>query len=163
MMDTTQEVRDGNRRLVFRGQRLAKSSSKTNRSKGRWIEFELYLTDNDGYVLSRVGQTRYVHSIDCPTATRNGLDRMSLDTVGSFQGLYLCPDCDISLSRDEEFCPEVPRHWAMKFFTPEDVIDALHKRDDNGNMYLTNVARDLLEDAADQDSEIARVYYNDEI
>lgn len=162
-MDTTHEVRDGNRRLVFRGQRLSRSSSKSSRSKGRWIEFELYHTENDGYVLSRVGQTRFVHSVDCPTSIRNGLDTMSLDTVGSFQGLYRCPDCEISLDRDEEFCPEVPRHWAMKFFTAEDVIDALHKSDQNGNMYLTNVARDLLEDAAEHDSEIARVYYNDEL
>lgn len=163
MMDTVHEVKDGNRRLVFRGQRLAFSTSKTSRSKGRWIEFELYVTENDGYVLSRVGQTRFVHSVDCPTVARNKLDSMSLDTVGSFQGLYLCPECEISLQRDEEFCPEVPRYWAMKFFAAEDVVDALHKQDRNGNLYLTNVARDLLEDAAEQDSEIARVYYNDEI
>ena len=162
-MDKVQEVKDGNRRLVFRGQRLASSSSKTNQSKGRWIEFELFLTDNDGYVLSRVGQTRFVHSVDCEISKRNGLDVMSIDVVGSLDGLYQCPECSISLQGDQEFCPEVPRHWAMKFYTAEDVVDALHKKDQNGNLYLTNVARDLLEDAADQDDEIERVYYNDTI
>lgn len=162
-MDKVQEVKDGNRRLVFHGQRIAQSSSKTNRSKGRWIEFELYITDNGGYVLSRVGQTRFVHSTDCSISERNGLDVMSIDVVGSLQGLYQCPECSIDVQRDQEFCPEVPRHWAMKFFAAEDVVDALHKQDDNGNMYLTNVARDLLEDASEYDSEIARVYYNDTI
>lgn len=162
-MDKVQEVKDGNRRLVFHGNMLSSSSSKTNRSKGRWIEFELYHTDNGGYVLSRIGQTRYVHSVDCDISRRNGLDTMSLDAVGSLQGLYQCPDCNINIQGDLEFCPEVPRFWAMKFFAAEDVVDALHKRDDNGNMYLTNVARDLLEDAAEKDSEIARVYYDDVI
>lgn len=163
MMDKVQEVRDGDRNLVFRGQRLAHSSSKTNRSKGRWIEFELYITDNDGYVLSRVGQTRFVHSVDCQVSDRNRLDRMGLDVVGSLDGLYRCPECTINERSDAEFCPEVPRYWAMKFYDAEDVVDALHKNDQNGNMYLTNVARDLLKDAAKQDSEIARVYYNDEL
>lgn len=162
-MDKVHEVKDGNRRLVFHGQRLATSSSKSSRSKGRWIEFELYATDNDGYVLSRTGQTRFVHSVECQISRRNGLDRMSLDEVGSLRGLYECPECSINLQGDLEFCPEVPRFWAMKFFAAEDVVDALHKKDGNGNLYLTNVARDLLEDAAEHDSEIARVYYNDEI
>lgn len=163
MMDDVQEVRDGNRRLVFHGKLLSSSSSKTHRSKGRWIEFELYSTDNGGYVLSRVGQTRFVHSVDCAISARNGLDRMSLDEVGSLRGLYQCPECSIDVRNDSEFCPEVPRFWAMKLFAPEDVIDSLHKRDSNGNLYLTNVARDLLEGAAELDNEIAGVYYNDEI
>lgn len=161
-MDKVQEVRDGDRRLVFHGEKIASASSKNSRSKGRWIEFELYVTQNDGYVLSRVGQTRFIHSVDCDTARRNNLDTMSLDAVGSLRGLYQCPDCTIDLQADSDFCPEVPRFWAMKLFTADDVVDALHKSDENGNMYLTNVARDLLVDAAELDEEIDRAYYNDE-
>lgn len=160
-MDKIHEVRDGNRKLVFHGNKVADSTSKTNRSKGRWIEFELYITDNGSYVLSRIGQTRYVHSVDCAISERNGLDPIGLDVVGSLDGLYRCPECSINESMDAEFCPEVPRYWAMRLSSPDDVVDALHKQDDNGNLYLTNVARDLLEEASEYDIDISRAYYND--
>ena len=160
-MDTEHKVRDGNRHLTFNGHRLAFSSSRTHRSKGRWIEFELFRTGNGAYVLSRVGQTRFVHAVDCHVSRDNELAHLSLDEVGSLEGLFRCPDCFIDLADDAEFCAEIPRYWAMRLLSAEDVVDALHKRDRNGNLYLTLVSRRLLEDAAEVDDEIARVYYHD--
>lgn len=157
------EVRDGNRKLTFHGEILASASSKDSRSKGRWIEFNLYITENGGYVLSRTGHTRFVHSVDCEVARRNGLDRMSIDVVGSMSGLYRCRECHIDVANDTEFCPETPRYWAMKYYSAEDVVDGLYKQDENGNMYLTNVSRDLLERAADHDDGIYDAYYTSTI
>ena len=159
-MDKVQEVRDGDRNLVFHGESIAFSTSLNTRSKGRWIEFELFRTDAGAYVLSRTGQTRFVHAVDCHIAERNGLDVYGIDEVGSLDGLYTCPECTINLQADDEFCPELPRYWAMRFYTAEDVVQALHKRDDRGNMYLTNVARDLLAEAAEVDQGIEGAYYS---
>lgn len=162
-MNRLHEVMDGNRKLSFHGELIASASSKDSKSKGRWIEFELYASDNGGYVLSRVGHTRFVHSVNCAVVERNGLDRMPMDLVGSLKGLFRCPDCHIDEANDAEFCPESPRFWAMKYYTAEDVVDGLHKQDSHGNMYLTNVSRSLLESAAEIDDDIYDAYYNDTI
>lgn len=160
-MNRLQEVKDGNRKLSFHGEAIASSTSKDSRSKGRWIEFTLYKTDNGAYILSRIGNTRYVHSVQCSVAVRNNLDTMSLDVLGSLQGLYRCPECRINVQEDEEFCPETPRYWSMKLYSAKDVVDALHKEDRSGNLYLTNVSRDLLERAAEHDDDIYEAYYHD--
>ena len=66
-------------------------------------------------------------------------------------------DCKPDDSLDLIF-PEKYRYWAQVSDTPEAVLDALYKYDDNGARYLTSVAQRLLQEAAKVDSEIAEVY-----
>ena len=63
------EINDGSRTLQFSGALLGKSSSKRSDST-RWIEFELYRTDNGSYILSRVGVSIMYHTAACTLARR---------------------------------------------------------------------------------------------
>jgi hypothetical protein len=50
--------------------------------------------------------------------------------------------------------PELPRYWAAICEDAEGVVEALMKKDDFNNWYLTHVAKRLLEDAGKYDPAI---------
>jgi hypothetical protein len=56
-------------------------------------------------------------------------------------------------------CPEEPRPWAQSYDKAVGVVEGCLKEDkDNGTYYFTYVARRLLEQASDQDDNIADAY-----
>lgn len=153
-------VKDGVRTLKFEGNKLSQSSSRLG-NRPRWVEFELFRTPKGQYVLARAGLSVYYHSSDCPTVTRNKLSavndsEISLDSVP-------CPECRPSRLDVEGLFPETPRYWAQVSETAQGVVASLMKYDDNGTEYLTNVARRLLEDASENDENIAEAFYTDTI
>jgi hypothetical protein len=150
------QVRDGSRTLQFNGKLLG-SSSSSRPGANRWIEFELYKTENGSYVLSRVGVSVIYHTPACHLVQRYGLDEVITSQVKDSARLVPCEHCRPTLSVDVIF-PEKNRYWAQVSEDPSAVLDALYKYDASGAKYLTHVAQRLLEDAARVDKGIESVY-----
>lgn len=151
-------VKDGVRTLKFDGELLAQSSSRIG-SRPRWVEFYLFLTTKGIYVVSRIGVSRFYHSGDCDVVSRNRLSaidesELALDAVP-------CPECNPTGLDAEGVYPETPRYWAQHSEKPKGIVASLMKYDNNGIEYLTNVARRLLEDAAEVDEGLSDAFYND--
>ena len=148
------EVKDGSRTLQFNGKLLGKSSS-WRRGSNRWIEFELYKTENGSYVLSRVGVSVIYHGAACHLVKRYGLQEVSVDELRN--DVVPCDDCRPSFTAEVVF-PEKNRYWAQVSEDPNAVLEALYKYDNGGARYLTHVAQRLLEDASNLDKGIETVY-----
>jgi hypothetical protein len=148
------EVKDGSRTLQFNGKLLGKSSS-WRRGSNRWIEFELYKTENGSYVLSRVGISVIYHGAACHLVKRYGLQEVSVDELRN--DVVPCDDCRPSFAAGVVF-PEKNRYWAQVSEDPNAVLEALYKYDNGGARYLTHVAQRLLEDASGLDEGIETVY-----
>jgi hypothetical protein len=148
------EVKDGNRILQFEGSILGASTSR-RRDSIRWIEFELYKTENGSYILSRIGVSLVYHSGACPLVSKYKLnDALTVEIDGDS---VPCEECGPTLEAPVVF-PEKYRHWAQVSDDPQAVLDALYKYDDKGARYLTWVASRVLEEAADNDPEIDSIY-----
>jgi len=148
------EVKDGSRTLQFEGKLLGESSS-WRRGSSRWIEFELYRTENGSYILSRVGVSLVYHSGACSLVDRYGLSEKPVSELD--KDALPCPDCSPTFEAPLVF-PEKFRYWAQVSEEPESVLDALYKYDEGGARYLTKVAQRVLEDASKQDAGIDSVY-----
>lgn len=148
------EVKDGARTLKFSGELLGESSSY-RRGSTRWIEFQLYLTDNGSYVLSRVGVSLVFHSGACPLVSKYKLSDAPIEELVDTS--VPCEQCQPTFDVPLVF-PEKNRYWAQVSEAPEAVLDALYKYDEGGAKYLTWVARRVLEEAADNDDGIESVY-----
>jgi hypothetical protein len=148
------EVKDGSRTLQFNGKLLGKSSS-WRRGSYRWIEFELYKTENGSYVLSRVGVSTIYHAAACHLVKRYGLQESSVEELR--KDVVPCEECRPSFAAGVVF-PEKNRYWAQVSDDPNAVLEALYKYDNGGARYLTHVAQRLLEQASDTDKGIETVY-----
>jgi hypothetical protein len=148
------EVKDGARTLQFDGVLLGSSSSH-RRDSIRWIEFELYRTENGSYVLSRIGVSLVFHSGACTLVDKYKLTDMSVTKLDARS--VPCELCQPTFEAQIVF-PEKYRYWAQVSEEPQGVLDALYKEDDSGTRYLTWVARRVLEESADSDPEIDSVY-----
>lgn len=148
-------VKDGVRTLEFQGITLAKSSSRVA-NRPRWVEFELFITPKQQYVISRIGMSVFYHSAECSTVSRNNLSAVD---GAELAGYYIpCSECRPTRIDPNGVFPELPRYWAQVCETPQGVVESLMKKDDFDNWYLTHVARRLLEDAGKYDDKIKRAY-----
>lgn len=150
------QVKDGSRTLQFNGKLLGRSSS-SRPGANRWIEFELYKTENGSYVLSRIGVSVIYHTAACHLVHRYGLTEVLMGDVDNPNKLIPCDECRPTLNTDVVF-PEKNRYWAQVSDDASAVLDALYKYDSSGAKYLTHVAQRLLEDAARADKGIESVY-----
>ena len=148
------EVKDGTRTLQFNGKLLA-SSSSWRRGSTRWIEFELYKTENGSYILSRIGVSLVIHGAACPLVKRYGLNEAPYSSVDADS--VPCEQCEPTSELDLVF-PEKPRYWAQVSEEPDAVLEALYKYDQGGARYLTKVAERLLEEASVKDKGIEKMY-----
>lgn len=148
------QVKDGSRTLQFNGKLLGKSSSWRAGST-RWIEFELYKTENGSYVLSRVGVSVVYHGAACGLVKRYGLNETKVEDLR--HDVVPCEECRPSFEAGLVF-PEKDRYWAQVSEDSNAVLEALYKYDAGGARYLTNVAQRLLEAAAAVDKGIEKIY-----
>lgn len=151
------EIKSDDRTYQFNGVILAESSSKSSYSKDRWVEFTIYKTPKGQYVVSRIGMSVVYHVSGCESIEHHSLyesDRSTLSTSS-----VPCTKCNAGKSKATEVYPEVDRSYVMECSDPQGVIEFLHKKDKNGVKYLTNVAKDALEDASDVDDEFSKAYY----
>jgi hypothetical protein len=147
-------VKDGNRTLYVDGELLSSSTSYRTGST-RWIEFRLYKTVGNQYVLSRVGVSIVYHGAACSLVANYNLEESPYEELTSEH--LPCERCSPDSSAPIVF-PEKNRYWAQVSEHPSAVLDALYKYDDNGARYLTNVAQRLLENASKVDKEVANIY-----
>jgi hypothetical protein len=150
------QVKDGDRTLQFNGKLLGKSSS-WRRDSLRWIEFELYKTENGSYVLSRVGVSVVYHAGACHLVKRYNLTEIPVGNINNPRDLVPCEVCSPSLAAGVIF-PEKDRNWAQVSDDPNAVLEALYKYDDSGARYLTHVAQRLMADASKLDKAIEAAY-----
>lgn len=148
------EVKDGSRTLQFNGRILGESSS-WRRGSTRWIEFQLYKTENGSYVLSRVGVSLVFHGASCQLVKRYNL--IEAPSASLKKDALPCEECYPSRNLPVVF-PEKDRTWAQVSEDPEPVLEALYKYDQGGARYLTNVAQRLLEQASALDERIDAIY-----
>ena len=149
------EVRNAGQTLIFDGEKIAGSSSRTPTSV-RWVEFNLYRTVGGTYILERIGRSLVFHGIDCSVVRRNKLrfDPTRQELSDEHLACLECNPYD-----DDDLIIEQPRYFGMKSDDPEAVIDAAHKADRvTGARYLTNVTRKLIEEAAANDPRINNAY-----
>lgn len=146
------EVQDGQRILKFEGEQIGTSSSK-RRDSVRWIEFSLYKTEGEQYVLSRIGFSKIYHLPECEIAERSHLDETNrAELVSDDQ------PCEVCLPHLSDFpfvSFERKKEWARVYSKPEDVIEGLMRIDPKSkNRFMTTVARRLLEDAGQVDDSL---------
>lgn len=152
---TLHQVRDATKILKFQGKLIGNSTSY-RRGSSRWVEFKLYKTKSGAYVLSRLGVSMLFHDPECEVVERNHLDTVPLASLDRhFVPCHLCTPDRYDL---DEVCPEKPRPWAMVSETPDGIIAALEKEDENGARYTTLVAQRLLEQACDVDPVMDAAY-----
>ena len=149
------QVKDGSRTLQFNGKLLGKSSS-WRRGSTRWIEFELYRTENGSYILSRVGVSLVYHGAACSLVKRYGLVEQPTSDIA--KDAIPCEECSPTRSDLPFVFPEKNRTWAQVSEDPEAVLEALYKYDDGGARYLTKVAQRLLEESSKKDAGIEAIY-----
>lgn len=147
-------VQDKKRRMTFEGTHLSSSSSR-HANSARWIEFDLYRTDGGQYVTSRVGYSTIFHTPECRIVGRNRLTAVPGAAIPD--GYAPCPECAPARAAIAA-CPELPRSTATLNNTAAGVVKGLWQEDRGGTLYLTDVARSLLERAAEHDKGIAAAY-----
>ena len=153
-------VRDGSRQLKFDGEKLSESSSRS-RGHVRWVEFQLYRTTGNSYVLARIGVSLSYHGPVCEVADRNNTAAVRTEEVST--AMVPCTVCSPVPMNEEFLRPETARYYALVSDSAEAVVKSLQKYDPDGNRYLTNVARRLLEDAARIDDGIYDSYYVEKV
>lgn len=147
-------VKDGDRTLEFDGVLLGSSSSRRKDST-RWIEFNIYRTENGTYILSRIGASIVYHSGACNLVDKYRLTEINTEKV--VDGAEACAVCKPTLEAPMVF-PEKYRYWAQVSDEPQAVLDALYKYDEGGARYLTAVAKRVLQEASKTDSNIDLIY-----
>lgn len=148
-------VKNGVITYDFQGIVLARSSSRVA-NRPRWVEFELFITPKKQYIVSRIGMSVLYHRVECSTVSRNHL---SATDGAELAGFYApCSECKPSRINTEGVYPELPRYWAQVCEDAEGVVEALMKKDDFNNWYLTHVAKRLLEDAGKYDENIYKAF-----
>lgn len=150
------EVHDDRRILRFEGEEIGFSTSERP-GADRWIEFTLYKTSGDGqYVLSRVGVSNIFHDPACKVAENGHL--IPVPAVSVEADMIPCRECRPSRDDLPMLCPEVDKTWARNYRSVGALFNGLMKPDRQGSLYMTTVARRLLEDAARKDPEISGLY-----
>ena len=147
------KVKNGNRIYEFDGTLLSSSTSKKPGSY-RWVEFNLYITAAGTYILERVGQTDIFHHIECEVVGRNKLKFSPEDILEDRH--VPCEICDPM--DDHDIVLEKPRYFALVSEYPAAILEALHKRADDGARYMTYVTQRLIEDAAVHDKRPEKAY-----
>jgi hypothetical protein len=156
-------VNDGDRTLKFDGVVLGHSSSFSPEAE-RWVEFDLYRTAGGTYVVARTGYSVLFHAEGCGVLRKGRHRPAQVATLTADS--RPCSLCNPQVSVDqahELIYPETPIHWAQVCQSSVAVIEALAKYDTSGNRYFTNVARELIRQAAELDTAINEAYYVEQI
>lgn len=151
-------VRDEHRSLEFTGVQLAAASSE-NEYVQRWTEIEVYKTQAGKFVVHRAGVSLTYHRLDAPCASGKVVRFEDLDAVAES-----CKDCKPPHKEDAmarlKVRREMDRHSAEVVEGVEALVAALSLRRPNGSPYLSAVAADVLNQAAENDTEINAVVHS---
>lgn len=156
------EVKDGRRTLQFDGELLAEASSDDGRAQ-RWIDIKVYKTDQGKFVVSKIGRSTVYHGQGHPCSS-GVVTRVRDITIPERENLSECRRCrpgDVvtdGLLQQGSVTMEQDRHSAHVVTTAEGLVAQMHNSDENGTVYLTNVAKHALELASEKDPAISQAF-----
>lgn len=149
------ELKDSGQTLSFTGQVLAMASSKDN--EPRWSDYTLYKTIGGNYIVERTGRSIAFHQHSCYIVDRNKLSAVDPEFIPL--SFVPCEKCKPSRIDPEGLFPERDRTKLLRCENAEGAVRSLEMKDRvSGNLYLTNVAKRLLDEAATHDPELYRAY-----
>lgn len=159
-------LRDGQRPVTFLGWKLGDADSQSGNDV-RWTELALYRTLSNKYVFEKIGRSDVFHSARC-TRRSKGKEYTTLDDAmpedagpeDTAENLFVpCPDCKPDRNESPIFAErDIPS--VAVFETPVAAIESMYRNDNDGGKFLSRVARTLLEKAADNDEQIARILHS---
>lgn len=132
-METITLQRDGEADLVFDGEQLSFVSSRRG-PQTRWLELGIYRTSTGTYLVAGCGRSEV---------------KVGDPAFDPRTGRYAPSPVD-----------EVDRHWIMICRTPEQVIRALTRVDENNIEYITKTSRDALAAASERDAALRDAFLN---
>ena len=155
-------ARNGAERYVFDGVQLA-SVSTDDGSLLRWTEITIYRTVAGKYVVEKIGKSLVYHSLDgCDFGVKIHFDELS-DEVQP------CPICKPSFNPTGSVRMETDRYHTVLTENAPALIDACRmtnndsRSDSYGTVFLPNVARRALTQAAELDEGIRDAFLTQRI
>jgi len=152
-------IQDGQRPLTFLGEMLASTDSQSG-SDVRWTELTLYRTNTGKYVIEKVGRSDVFHSDVCRRRSKGQrYDRLSdaAATSEDVEDAFVpCDECRPRFNVEPAWV-ERDIFTASVYESAPALIESLYKRDSDNMMYMSRVARTLLEAAAKEDDDVATV------
>jgi hypothetical protein len=164
-------VRDGDRALTFFGIELAFSSSAGSRGGRsrpiddlRWTEMTVYRTIDDRYVLEMIGRSDVYHRAAGAGGCLYGTPSLVRFLDSDRRPCTTCkPPAAKDLDPDENISVELDRYTTRTVDTAADLVAACHSADNRGYRYLTDVARNVLNDATVKDAALSTAYFTEKI
>ena len=164
------ETQNGPQKISFVGWRLGEADSRPGSEQpARWTELRLFKTVGGQYILEKVGCSDVFHNESCPVEPgkpRRGKRWVNLyeaipaeaDTDDAADIFVPCETCTPDFA-DEPVWVERDIYSTSTFSTPQEVLQALYRPDSRKakTQYLSRVARALLDQAIEVDTELAAV------
>jgi hypothetical protein len=155
-------ARNGSERYVFDGVRLA-SVSTDDGSLLRWTEIAIYRTEAGKYVVEKIGRSVVYHSLDgCDFGVKTDLEEL-------IEEAHPCPICKPSYDPTGPVKMETDRYHTVLTENAPALIDACRmtnndsRSDSFGTVFLPNVARKALTQAAELDEGIQDAFLTQRI
>lgn len=154
------DLRDGQRPITFVGWMVANADSQSG-TNPRWTELSLYRTITGRYVLEKIGRSDVFHSPGCKRksgAFFESLDHaLEADQDRAEDDAYVpCDICKPDFAQQPVYVERDISAVAV-YAEPEQLVDALFRKDADNMRYLSRVSRELLDEAASRDEGIAGV------
>lgn len=158
------DVRDNQRLVTFLGWLLADADSQPGGAP-RWTELALYRTVTGKYILEKIGRSDVFHAAACTRRSKglryetltDALDEDERTDVVDLTTVFVpCDQCRPDVTAAPVFVERDISAVAL-YNDPQSLVDALYRKDSDNTRYLSRVSRELLDQAASRDSEIARV------
>jgi hypothetical protein len=173
---THTELQDGNRTVRFDGQLLGSTTSEYTQSgfhKARWTVFEIYRTTEGGYVISKIGKSRIVHSSQRCVSLKNNTDplqKVQLTDQDFDDEIYEFCDpqlpewqqcwTDDSLDRATYGYLENDHAAATFADSPVGAVSLCYSRDRLGAFDISWIAKATLKEAGQVDEDLKYAYEN---
>lgn len=142
--------------VQFDGTRLASSTSDDGKAQ-RWMEYSLFKTITNLWVIERVGCSAVYHRLDS-SCSADAIPSTIHDT--DLDDFIPCVACLPDRPRPgEQVLMEQARRHAIVCETPEAVVQGLHNRDPVTKVtFITSVASRLLRAASKVDPDIEAAF-----
>lgn len=171
---TRQELHSGDQYVYFDGTLLGRASSEYTSGgfhKPRWTEISIYRTTDDRYVITKIGKSRIVHASQSCRALKNNEDRLRKVDLDEGDYEFCDPNytdaqqcwTDDSLNRASYGYLEND-HATLNFAdNPQGAVSACYSRDPLGVFSISWLARKALDQAFENDEDLADAYQNFDI
>jgi hypothetical protein len=173
---THTELRSGDQFVHFEGTLLGRASSEYTSAgfhKARWTEILIYRTEDEKYVVAKVGKSRIVHATERCSVLKNNedpLQKVDLDDPNT-EYEYCDPQLpdwqqcwtDDSLERASYGYLENDHAAVTLADNPQGAVAACYSRDASGVFSVSWLAKKALAEAFENDEALEYAYTNFDI